>query len=65
MNNQDLMRQRRQTIAEQKAWIHVAVEAFKELDNYLRTIDPSLPRHYGMPVDGVRRVIESIQGRNH
>lgn len=46
---------------ELQAWIDVAVESNRAIDTYLRTVDPTLPEHYGMPVDGVRRVVESLR----
>lgn len=47
--------------AELENWQNVAVEANKALDAYLRTKEPDLPEHYGMPVDGVRIVIEGLE----
>lgn len=44
-----------------EAWRAVAVESNKSVDAYLRSIMPALPLHYGMPVDGVRKVIEFVR----
>jgi predicted HAD superfamily Cof-like phosphohydrolase len=49
------------TLTHDEAWIQTAVGANHSLDAYLRSIDPTLPEHYGMPVDGVRYVIERLQ----
>jgi chromosome segregation ATPase len=46
-------------LKEFQAWSRVAAKANRELDAYLRKVHPSLPKHYGMPVDGVRTVIEA------
>lgn len=45
-----------------EAWMKVAVESNKALDAYLRSVDPDLPEHYGMPTDGVRLVVERLRG---
>jgi hypothetical protein len=45
------------------AWIRTAIEANKTLDAYLRSINPQLPEHYGMPVDGVRQTVEAVMAR--
>jgi hypothetical protein len=42
-----------------EGWRSVAVDAFKAIDAYARSIFPELPEHYGMPVDGVRKAFES------
>jgi len=42
------------------AWAEVAAQSNRDLDAYLRTIDPTLPEHYGMPTDGVRRVVKKL-----
>lgn len=46
---------------EVRAWNEVAAQSNRDVDAYLRTVDPTLPREYGMPVDGVRRVVESLR----
>lgn len=46
---------------ELEAWSQVAAESNHALDAYLREVDPTLPEHYGMPVDGVRQVVEKLQ----
>jgi predicted nucleic acid-binding Zn-ribbon protein len=51
----------RKEVAEQKAWIQVAAESNGAVDAYLKQIEPSLEEPYGMPVDGVRRVVEMLQ----
>lgn len=43
-----------------QAWSEVATESNKAIDAYLRSLLPSLPEHYGMPVDGIRRVFKSL-----
>ena len=48
------------TKTEQDAWVEVTVESNKAIDAYLREIWPELPEHYGMPVDGVRKVVERL-----
>jgi len=48
-------------MTETEAWNEVAAQSNRDLDAYLRTVDPTLPEHYGMPVDGVRRVVESLR----
>lgn len=58
--NQRIEKLEREAEADQ-AWIKVAVESNQAVDKYLRSVDPSLPKHYGMPVDGVRRVIQTLQ----
>lgn len=45
---------------ELEAWNTVAADSNKELDRYLREVMPGLPEHYGMPVDGVRRVVKYL-----
>lgn len=42
---------------ERVAWSNVAAQSNRDVDEYLRTIFPSLGEHYGMPVDGVRRAV--------
>ena len=39
-------------------WNAVAVESNNAVEEYLRSVYPDLPEHYGMPVDGVRMVVE-------
>lgn len=46
---------------EAEAWMAVAVEANRDLDAYLREVMPELPEHYGMPVNGVRKVVQKLQ----
>jgi hypothetical protein len=46
---------------EQEAWIEVATESNIAVDAYLREVWPDLPEHYGMPVDGVRKVISRLE----
>lgn len=49
-------------IAEDRiAWSDVAAESNRAIDAYLREVDPTLPEHYGMPVDGIRRVVAGIR----
>lgn len=36
------------------AWIRVAEDSNRDIDQLLREYDPTLPKHYGMPVDGIR-----------
>lgn len=43
-----------------EAWRRVAVESNKAIDTYLRELMPGLPEHYGMPVDGIRRVVDHL-----
>jgi hypothetical protein len=47
-----------------QAWMRVAEESNKAVDAYLRAVDPTLPVHYGMPVDGVRRIVQKLQIQN-
>lgn len=42
-------------------WITAAVQSNREVDAYLRSVDMSLPKTYGMPIDGVRMVIQGLQ----
>lgn len=42
---------------ERVAWSNVAAQSNRDVDEYLRTIFPSLGDHYGMPVDGMRRAV--------
>lgn len=51
-------------IAESEGWIKVAVEANKAVDAYLRAEFPGLEEHYGMPVDGVRCVVQHVLTRD-
>ena len=48
----------RQQINHDKGWIEVAVESNKAIDSYLRELEPDLEEHYGMPVDGIRKVLK-------
>jgi hypothetical protein len=59
--NADVMMSILNEIVEQRAWIRVAAESNGAVGAYLRKIDPSLEEPYGMPVDGVRRVVEKLQ----
>lgn len=43
------------------AWRQVAVDSNRALHAYLR--DHGEPEHYGMPVDGVRHVVERLQSK--
>lgn len=44
----------------EKAWNQVAMESNKAVDAYLREVHSGLPEHYGMPVDGIRLVVEAL-----
>lgn len=45
---------------EREAWANVAAQSNKEIDTYLRHIEPALPKEYGMPLDGVRMVVNGF-----
>jgi hypothetical protein len=47
-----------------EAWMKVAQESNIAIDQYLRKLKPDLPEHYGMPVDGVRMVVEHLTAQN-
>jgi seryl-tRNA synthetase len=59
--NADVMMSILNEVLEQRAWIRVAAESNGAVDAYLKQIEPSLKVPYGMPVDGVRHVIEMLQ----
>ena len=44
----------------QNNWITVAAQSNKDIDEYLKKIDPTLPDQYGMPLDGVKHVIRNL-----
>lgn len=48
-------------VAALESWQQVATDSNKAVDDYLRKINPALPKHYGMPVDGVRIVVEQLR----
>lgn len=48
------------SLAEANGWATVAAESNKAIDAYLRSVDPTLPEHYGMPIDGVRMVVSAL-----
>lgn len=51
----------KEAVQECEAWRRVAVDSNKAIDAYLRQLDPALPEHYGMPVDGIRRTVKEIK----
>lgn len=53
----------RKSVAHDTAWIQVAVESNKAITEYLRSIYPDLSEAFGMPVDGVRVVIDWMISR--
>jgi hypothetical protein len=52
---QSLRAARADRVDEKQTWTDTAVEANRRLDAYLRELCPTLPKEYGMPVDGVRQ----------
>lgn len=50
-------------IEELKGANNMASQAFQSLDDYLHSINPDLPEHYGMPVDGVRQTVEYVKAQ--
>ncbi len=49
------------TIEELQSWQTVAIDSYNAIDAYLREVNPILPEHYGMPVDGIRRTLEYVR----
>lgn len=49
----------RRRLDERESWSRVAVMSNVSVDEYLRSVFPTLGEHYGMPVDGVRMIVEA------
>ncbi len=50
-------------LGEHRGWRAVAVQSNRDVDAYLRQVMPDLQEHYGMPVDGVRQVVEDARAQ--
>ena len=60
LQNIDLVLHPYDSLDELVGMCRVAVDAVRSVDAYLRDLHPALPKHYGMPVDGVRHTIRAL-----
>lgn len=53
----------RSQIQHDQAWMWTSSESNRRLDKVLREFSPDLPTHYGMPEDGVRKVLQELKDK--